>query len=158
MTEHARIDAIYVTHAAGDPMVCVDSVKAVAESGLDGDRYASGKGFYSNKEGWGANVTLIQAEAIAAVNKGHSTDFTGAMLRRNIVTANIKLDTLIGRSFRCGTAVFHGTKPFPPCAHLAYVLGRHEVLKYFAYCGGIGATVVTGGQIRVGDRIELIEI
>ena len=139
-------------------MVGVDSVRTVAGKGIDGDRYATGKGFYSNKEGWGANVTLIQAEAIAAVNKGHSTDFTGAMLRRNLVTSNVKLDTLIGRNFRCGTTVLRGAKPFPPCAHLAYLLGRHGVLKYFAYCGGSGATVVAGGQIRVGDRIELIEI
>ena len=158
MTDHPRIDAIYITHAAGEPMVAVDSSRTIADMGLDGDRYATGKGFYSDKEGWGANVTLIQAEAIAAVNKGYSTDFTGAMLRRNIVTSNVKLDTLIGRDFRCGTTVLHGTKPFPPCAHLAYLLGRREVLKYFAYCGGIGATVVADGHINIGDRIELIDV
>lgn len=158
MKDHARVDAIYVTHKAGEPMIAVDSVRTIADTGLDGDRYATGKGFYSDKEGWGANVTLIQAEAIAAVNAGYSTDFTGAMLRRNIVTSNVRLDTLIGRDFRCGGTQLRGTKPFPPCAHLAYLLGRREVLKYFAYCGGIGATVITAGQIHVGDPIELTDV
>jgi len=157
MTGIASIEALYITPAVGNPMVAMDAVNAIAGRGLDGDRYCLGTGYYSDKEGWGANVTLIQSEAIAAINSGHSTDFTGEMLRRNIVTSNVKLDSLIGREFQCGSAVFRGTKPFPPCAHLAYVLGRREVLKYFAHCGGIGAAVVNGGEIRVGDRLKLLE-
>lgn len=157
MSESARVDAIYITHSAGEPMVSVGRARSVADRGLEGDRYCLGRGFYSDKEGWGANVTLIQSEAIDAVNTGYSADFTGAMLRRNLVTSNIKLDSLIGCQFRCGTAVLYGTKPFPPCAHLAFLLGRHEVLKYFAYCGGIGARVMADGEISVGDRIEPIE-
>ena len=78
------------------------------------------------------------------------------MMRRNIVTQNIKLDTLIGHEFRCGEAILRGTKPFPPCAHLAYLLGRKEVLKYFAYCGGIGADVVVDGSISVGDTLSIV--
>ncbi|GAA5511154.1 hypothetical protein Rcae01_06668 [Novipirellula caenicola] len=137
-------------------MEAVDSVSAVADRGLIGDRYYSGTGHYSNIAGWGAQVTLIQYEAIQAINTGYGTDFTGSMMRRNIVTQNIKLDSLIGKTFRCGQAVLRGTKPFPPCAHLAYLLGRKEVLKYFAYCGGIGAEVVVGGDIAVGDSLAVI--
>ena len=157
MAEQASIKEIYITDAAAKPMVAVDSVLALADQGLEGDRYCLGNGFYSDKEGWGANVTLIQSEAIDGVNVGHSTDFTGAMLRRNLVTSGIKLNLLIGRDFRCGEAILHGTKPFPPCTHLAYLLGRSDVLKYFAYCSGIGANVVSGGRIDVGDQIELLE-
>ena len=157
MTASATVDEIFITHAAGKPMVSVESVSAIAEQGLEGDRYFLGNGFYSDKEGWGANVTLIESEAINAVNVGHSTDFTAAMLRRNLVTSGIRLNSLIGRDFHCGGAILHGTKPFPPCMHLAYLLGRSDVLKYFAYCSGIGARVVFGGQICAGDHIELID-
>lgn len=138
-------------------MEAVDSVSAVANRGLIGDRYFNGTGHYSNIAGWSAQVTLIQHEAIHAINTGYNTDFSGAMMRRNIVTQNIKLDSLIGKTFRCGQAVLRGTKPFPPCAHLAYLLGRKEVLKYFAYCGGIGADVVVGGDISVGDTLTVIQ-
>jgi MOSC domain-containing protein YiiM len=138
-------------------MVAVDHVEAVSRRGLAGDRYLLGTGYYSDEAGWGANVTLIQSEVIAAVNAGHASSFTGDMLRRNIVTANVKLETLIGRDFQCGSAIFRGTKPFPPCAHLAYIVGCREVLKYFAFCGGIGADVVTDGVIRFHDQIKAIE-
>jgi MOSC domain-containing protein YiiM len=138
-------------------MTAVESVQAVAERGLVGDRYFLGTGTYSNMAHWGANVTLIQSEAIQAVNLGHETDYTGAMLRRNIVTADIKLDSLIGREFRIASAILRGTKHFPPCQHLASLLGRREVLQYFAYCGGIGAEVVEGGVISLYDQIVILD-
>ena len=139
-------------------MSAVETVQAVAQRGLVGDRYFLGTGTYSNMAFWGANVTLIQSEAVQAVNVGHQTAFTGEMLRRNIVTANIKLDSLIGREFRIGSTILRGTKPFPPCAHLANLLGRREVLKYFAYCGGIGAEVVSDGIISIADHITLLDL
>ncbi len=149
------VSSLYITHAQALPMVCVDAVAAVMGRGLIGDRYYNQTGFYSNIAGWGAQVTLIQAEAIQAINSGHGAVFDGAMLRRNLVTRNIALEQLIGKTFRCGTAILRGTKPFPPCAHLAYLLGKPEVLKYFAHCGGIGAEVIASGEIQLDDRIEI---
>jgi hypothetical protein len=148
---------LYLAAAKAEPMLHQEVVEAVAQKGLIGDRYFLGTGYYSHQEGWGANVTLIQSEAIAAINVGHQSDFTAAMLRRNILTAEIDLTRLLDHDFRCGNAVLRGMKPYPPCAHLAFVLGRREVLKYFAYCGGIGAQVITGGRIQIGDRIEFLE-
>jgi MOSC domain-containing protein YiiM len=154
---NGTVTGLYLAPAKSEPMISVGQVQAVESRGLAGDRYYLGTGFYSGVAGWGAQVTLIKSEAIAAVNAGYQTDFTGAMLRRNIVTSNIDLDALIGREFRCGEAILRGTKAFPPCAHLAYLLGRKEVLKYFAYCGGIGAEVVASGAIRLNDDIAMLE-
>jgi MOSC domain-containing protein YiiM len=151
------VTGIFVTEAAGAPIVGVDTIKAIEKRGLVGDRYFLGTGYYSDKPGRGANVTLIEREAIAAINRGHRVDFSPRMLRRNIVTAGIKLENLIGSEFRCGSAVLRGTRAFPPCAHLAYLLGKPEVLRYFAYCGGIGAEVVSSGAIRLGDVISRVE-
>jgi MOSC domain-containing protein YiiM len=150
------VTGLYLAKAAGIEMATADTVEAVAERGLVGDRYFLGTGYYSGKIGWGANVTLIEGEAIAAINGGHQTNFTAAMLRRNIVTAQIKLETLIGRDFRCGTAILRGTKPFPPCAHLAYLIGQPAILRYLAYCGGIGADVIADGTISIQDSISLV--
>ncbi len=156
MSNDPVIIELHIADAKDEPMVAVEAVSAVADHGLIGDRYYNGTGYYSNVAGWGAPVTLIQDEAIQAINTGYEADFTGSMMRRNIVTQNIKLDSLIGQTFRCGQAILRGTKPFPPCAHLAYLLGRKEVLKYFAYCGGIGADVVVGGDIAVGETLTII--
>ncbi len=137
-------------------MLDVAQVEATAGRGLVGDRYYLGTGYYSGKPGWGANVSLLAAEAIDAINAGHGVNFTGAMLRRNIVTRGIDVETLIGREFRLGTAVLRGLKRYPPCRHLAELCGAPELIKYLAYCGGIGAEVVESGVISVGDEIELI--
>ena len=99
---------------------------------------------------------MIQSEAIAAINAGYNTTFTGVALRRNLVTSGINLESLIGHDFQCGDAILRGTKRFPPCAHLAYLVGDRNVLKYLAHSGGIGAEVIQGGVIRVGDGIALV--
>jgi MOSC domain-containing protein YiiM len=151
------IEGLYIAHAAGAPAVAVSAVQAIPQKGLAGDRYLLGTGYYSNHPGWGANVTLIQSEAIAAINAGHGTNLTADLLRRNIVTSGIHLESLIGRQFRCDEAILRGTKVFPPCLHLANLVGNRDILKYLAHCGGIGADVVTGGTIEVASNIELIE-
>lgn len=156
MSERATVQAIYIAPAAGAAMVSLDAVSATAGEGLEGDRYAIGAGHYSKIEGWGAQVTLIQSEAIDAVNIGHGADFTGDMLRRNILTSGIQLKKLIGCEFRCGGVVFKGTKLFPPCMRLARLLGRRDVIQYFSHCAGIGAEVIQGGKMCVEDDIELL--
>jgi MOSC domain-containing protein YiiM len=78
------------------------------------------------------------------------------MLRRNIVTRGIDVETLIGREFQLGTAILRGLKRYPPCRHLAELCGAPELIKYLAYCGGIGAEVVVSGVIAVGDAIEMV--
>jgi len=150
------VTGLCVAGVAGAPMAAAETVDAVTSCGLVGDRYFLGTGYYSGKKGWGANVTLIESEAIAAINAGHQTIFTAAMLRRNIVTENIKLETLIGREFRCGNAILRSTKPFPPCAHLAWLIAQPAILKYLAHCGGIGADVLADGTISLQDRISAV--
>ena len=151
------VAGLFMSHAKSSPMISCHCVDAIAGQGLNGDRYALGEGFYSGKNGWGAPVTLIQKEAIDAVNFGQQANFRPEMLRRNILTVNIDLSLLLGRTFRCGKTVLRGVKPYPPCAHLAYLLGKPEVLKYFAHACGIGADIVEGGSIQVGDCIELAD-
>src|SRR3954464_3855514 len=124
MTASPAVVGLCIAPTKCKPLQAASSPRAVTNRGLEGDRYYLGTGFYSNKPSWGANVTLIESEAIEAINAGHQTAFTAPMLRRNIVTANIKLHNLIGRRFRCGQAILRAPKPFPPCAHLAYLLGQ----------------------------------
>ena len=156
MQSMSQVAGLFIASDGALPMVSVEQVEAVARRGLVGDRYFENRGKYSGREGWGANVTLIEAESFQAIKAGHAVEFSGAMLRRNIVTEGIRIDTLIDREFRCGGTVLRGTKHYPPCIHLAHLLGRRDVLRYFAYCGGIGAEVIVDGRIQLGDRIELI--
>jgi hypothetical protein len=118
------VSALYITPAKSQPMLDVAQVEAVAGRGLVGDRYYLGTGYYSGKPGWGANVTLLAAEAIDAINAGHGQHFTGAILRRNIVTRGLDVETLIGREFRLGTAVRHGRAARTQALSSVPALGR----------------------------------
>jgi MOSC domain-containing protein YiiM len=79
-------------------------------------------------------------------------------LRRNLITQGIDLNSLIGRRFRIGeTVILHGRGLWPPCGHIVKLTGKREIFKYLAKQCGIGADVVVGGTIKVGDAIVLME-
>src|SRR4051812_2069387 len=96
-------------------MVAVDEVRAVEGAGLDGDRYASRTGTFSDRPGTGRHVTLIEAEAIAAVLR-EGLPFEAAETRRNVVTAGVPLNHLVDREFRVGDVVLRGMRLCEPCA------------------------------------------
>ena len=156
-TANGFVRELYIAGAMGKEMQSVTYAQAIANRGLVGDRYYLEQGYYSNHPQWGANVTLIQTEAIEAVNKGHEEHFCGAQMRRNLVTSGVNLDELIGVPFRCGTAVLRGTKAYPPCLRLARLIKSDKVVKYFAYCAGIGAAVIADGEIRPNDEICILD-
>jgi MOSC domain-containing protein YiiM len=146
--------AILTSTASKEPMTSHDNIEVIANTGLAGDRYATGKGFYSGMSEWDAHVTLIQREPFDWLAAEHGAELDPSELRRNLVTRGINLYMLIGREFRIGEqVVLRGRKPWPPCAHIMKCSGRVEIFKYLAKYCGIGADVLVGGTIRVGDSI-----
>lgn len=152
-----EVVAIHIAAGAGQPMRGLDSVEAVAGEGLLGDRYLEGNGFYSATptDPGARELTLIAEEALAAVFAETGIALNPAEHRRNITTRAIDLDHLLGKRFRIGEAVCEGVRPCPPCNHLEDVTGK-AVMPPLVHRGGLRARIVTGGTIRVGDRIEEI--
>jgi MOSC domain-containing protein YiiM len=137
-----------------EPPELHQSIEAIAGMGLAGDRYATGKGFYSGVVEWDAHVTLIAREPFDALKVDRGVTLEPSVLRRNLVTKGIDLESLIGKEFQVGDqAVFRGRKAWPPCAHIVKFSGRKEIFQYLARHSGIGVDVVIGGTIRVGDPI-----
>ena len=147
------VRAIYIAPAARAAMTAVDQVLAVAERGLEGDRYFFGEGSFSRWPGTGRNVTLIEAEAIEAARDETGIDLSDGRSRRNIVTAGVRLAELNGRKFRIGDAVLRGTRECAPCKHLER-LTEPGVEDAFKGRGGLRAEILQGGVIRAGDVIE----
>ena len=82
-------------------------------------------------------------------------------MRRNLLTSGVALNDLIGKSFRIGTVLLHGTELADPCAGLVRSLGRDDIearsfFKRLKGNTGIRARIVEGGTIQVGDRIEVL--
>jgi MOSC domain-containing protein YiiM len=123
----------------------VDEIDAVAGRGLEGDRYASGRGTFSGP-GRGYELTLVEAEVLDEI------DLPWAEARRNVVTRGIGLNGLVGRRFQLGSAECVGRRLCEPCAHLEQ-LARPGLLRPLVHRGGLRADIVTDGRIRVGDRV-----
>jgi MOSC domain-containing protein YiiM len=128
------------------PVAAVQSVEALVDSGLRGDRYAgSGK----------RQVTLIQAEHLPVLQRLLSKRVEPAMLRRNLLVGGINLLALKGARFRVGEVLLLGTGPCEPCSRMEEALGPGGYNAMRGH-GGITARVLESGRINIGDAITFV--
>ncbi len=145
-------------------METLPSVRAVSGRGLEGDRYFSGTGSYSQKADFahaGREITLIEAEALEAVLRGDrkSADDRGVLVapeesRRNIVTRGVPLNHLVDREFFVGEVRMVGTRLCEPCKYLENLLARPGVLLGLIHRGGLRARIIRDGQVEVGSVVR----
>ena len=145
------VDSIYIGPEPKGPMNAVDSVKAVAGRGLEGDRY-----FRTGEEPGDPTeeVTLIEIEPIEAAPAEHGLDLVPADMRRNVVTRGVKLRDLIGKKFSVGEVRLEALEDNPPCKHLQKLAGK-PLLKPMIEVGGVRARILETGTIRPGDKVVL---
>ena len=148
-----HVVAIHLAPDGGAPPMAVDAVRAVAGQGLEGDRYFYRIGTFSKKDRPGRQVTLIEAEALEALARDYGIALSPGITRRNLTTAGVALNHLVGRTFRVGEAVLRGIQLCEPCGHMERLSGQEGLKRGLVHRGGLNAEVVTGGSIRVGDPI-----
>ena len=71
MAGQGTVIAIHIAPTGAAPMKSVTNAQVVAGKGLEGDRYYSKLGTYSNQAGSGRDVTLIEIEAIEALKRDY---------------------------------------------------------------------------------------
>ena len=145
--------SINITPDGAQPMSAVAQVTAVAGQGLEGDRYYKKTGTFSATPGTGREVTLIESEAIEALERDYEMTLSPGDARRNIVTRGVPLNHLVGKEFRVGDVTLRGMRLNEPCNHLAS-LTDPKVKAGLVHRGGLRAEIVVGGVIRVGDAIQ----
>lgn len=101
-------------------------------------------------------VTLLQAEHLAAMSVILQRKIPPELLRRNLLIRGISLQSLAFGLFRVGEVVLRATGPCQPCRRMELVLGP-EGLKAMRGRGGITATVIRGGLIRRGDEVSPLQ-
>lgn len=147
------VEGIYLAPDAAVPLEPVERVKAVEGLGLEGDRYYSKRGTFSQKVKPGRAVTLIEGETIDALRNDHGLDVSPGDARRNIVTRGVPLNHLVGATFKVGAATMVGIKLCEPCSHLAGLTSR-DVYDALVHRGGLRAEIVEGAEIGVGDVVR----
>lgn len=151
------VSSIEIAAEEGGALVSLDSVKAVAGQGLEGDRnFFDASSNPAEEHNPDKEITLIEMECIEEFNRNYQMEYTSADIRRNIATRGIRLNDLNGREFRIGEVRLKGHRLCEPCNYLA---GRTtpKILEGLAHKAGLRAEILEGGIIRVGDTIELIE-
>lgn len=148
------IESIHIGGQQGRQLIAVDTADVLAGKGISGDRYAAGAGFWTDARVSRA-LTLVESETVEYLAARFGIDVRPAELRRNITTRGVRLNDLVGRSFRIGEVLARGTSLCEPCTHLMELTGK-PVLKPLAHRGGLRADALTSGRIAVGDRIELV--
>ena len=142
-----NIEAIYVSANHGEPKASIPYAELRVDVGLIGDRHA----------GHGV-VSIIEAEAVEAFNATTGLSVSADATGRNVVTRGIRLNDLVGRTFRLGEATLKGFELCEPCLVLGGRLATtsvrsHQVVKAFTHSAGIRAHVVASGQISTGDTV-----
>lgn len=144
--------SIHIAPAAQAPTRSASAVRAVAGRGLEGDRYYQGAGTFSDQPGLGREVTLVEIEALEALERDYRIELEPGLTRRNIVTRGVPLNHLVGAEFKVGEVVLRGVRLCDPCAHMEK-LSRKGVLRGMIHRGGLRAEIVVEGMIRVGDVV-----
>lgn len=143
---------IFIAPEHGTDQQEVHSIQLSAGQGIIGDRNF-GKSDYP-----GQNLTLIESEVITAFNHTFNQSISLSDSRRNLITADIRLNELVGKEFQVGDVRLLGVELCEPCAYLGELLAnegisKKEVIKAFVHKGGLRVDVLTDGIICQGMAI-----
>lgn len=150
-----KIIHIFISPEACGNMKSVNRAILVSGKGIEGDRYFSGIGTFSEKlkNNPAAELTLIEKEQIDKFNREHKLNLGYGEFRRNIVTEGIGLNELVGKTFCIGKVKVKGIRLCEPCAHLAETVNE-LVLPHLVGCGGLRAQILSNDIIEVGNSIN----
>ena len=137
------IEAIHIGPEEAGALAKVDSVRALAGKGLEGDR-----NFHPEGAGPGVALTLVEAEAVEDVGLAEG----GA--RRQLTVRGVRLNDLVGKRFKVGEVECYGVELCEPCKHLESMT-RPGIIDDLLHRGGLRADILSDGVIRVGDAVSV---
>ena len=156
-----RVTQIHIAPDSGEPMQARQDVEAVAERGFRGDRYFEERGLWNfldedpNREVQEASdITFIEDEALAAVERDAGIEIPSGVHRRNVTTQNVPLNHLVGRTFTVGDVVCEGVQLCEPCGYMQSLVGEEGLSEALTHRGGLDASVVESGQIALDDEVR----
>lgn len=151
MDAQPSIIAIFIAAKSGEPMQSVSSVEAVAGKGLLGDRKFRSPG-HKLKDVPEREITLIESEAVEAVNRDYLLHLEMVQTRRNLVTRGIAINHLVGKEFQVGKVRLRGMMLCEPCKRLERMT-QPGMMRALVHRGGLRAEILEGGSITVGDAL-----
>ena len=151
-----RVVGIFVTPEAGGAMRAVDEVTALAGRGLEGDRYATGAGSWSDRTQAGRrDLSVFSVEKLDEMATSTGVRLEPREARRNVLVEGLDVQGLVGKQFRVGEAICYAIRVAQPCIYLEQRT-RPGVLKALMNRGGVFCEIVVGGRVAVGDVVAVL--
>jgi MOSC domain-containing protein YiiM len=142
-----RVEGIFISAQKGLLPEPVESVRALAGRGLEGNRY-----FFDGDAPPGVALTLIAAEAVEAMDREHGISIEPRESRRNVVTRGIDVNQLVGKQFRIGDVACYGVELCEPCTSLQ-AMTKPGIIEGLVHRGGLNADILSHGEIHVDDAV-----
>ena len=147
--QKGKVEWLGIRKKKKENLSVIKSIKVKKETGLVGDHF---KGSLSGKR----QVTLIQKEHLSVISNilGRKR-IDPRLTRRNIVVSGINLLSLKHQRFRVGSVILETTGICAPCKRMEENLGPGGYNAMRGH-GGITANVIEEGEIKLGDKIEIV--
>ena len=149
-----NVERIFISPARGVAQLERETISVKGGMGIVGDRNF-GKAVHP-----GQNLTLIEAEEIELFCEAHFLNRDLSLLRRNLVTRGVKLNSLLNVEFTISGVRLRGVELCEPCVLVGNSLSGEslspaEVIKHWLHRGGLRADVLSDGYVVRGARIEI---
>jgi MOSC domain-containing protein YiiM len=135
------VEAIHLGAPRTPELWTVESVRAVAGKGLEGDRH-----FHPDGAPPGQALTLVAAEVV------EDAELLPGETRRQLTVRDVDVNSLVGKRFRVGEVECYGVELCEPCSHLQEMT-RPGIIKELSHRAGVNADILVDGTIRVGDPV-----
>ena len=149
-----KVERIFTAAKSGEVQVEHQSVRVIAGSGIEGDRY------FGLRNEPGQNLTLIEIEEIEAFFLEQERTEELSVTHRNLLTRSVRLNELVGVEFWVGEVRVKGVELCEPCLGLGVALSSPTlsppaVVKRLVRRGGLRADVLSSGVIERGASITV---
>lgn len=163
---HGRIVGLFWCAEAGEPMRAADQLQVLAGVGLQGDRYATGRGAYSQIEPEKIrHLSLITQDGLEIARDWQRAAgleaFTMEQTRRNVLVHELSapaLNALVGQRFWLGDIECYGVELCTPCPRPAQLSQQPGFEQAFEGRGGLRVQALGSGWLRVGDSLRHQEL
>jgi MOSC domain-containing protein YiiM len=155
MMFEGRLESIYIGQVKQADLQSMPHAEAVPGRGLRGDRYYLQQGTFSKPGQPDREVTLVEIEAIEALERECKLTLAAGQARRNLVTRGVPLNHLVGHEFQVGEVLLRGIRLCEPCGHLESLTVK-DVKDGLCHRGGLRAQILRGGILRAGDVVRPI--
>jgi len=149
-----NVERIFTAPKSGMAQVEQASIRVIAGSGIEGDRY------FGRQDEPGQNLTLIEIEEVEAFLREQQRGSDVSITHRNLLTRGVKLNDLVGVEFSIGDVRLRGVELCEPCLGMGKALASPnitaaQVVKRFVHRGGLRADVLSSGVIERGAAVLL---